>query len=221
MLALDLRKDFEARHPGHRDVAHHDVDTVALEFGWHPVETFRINAGGRYQGALGIDAPELGVTLPGERTLHADLAATLELTPWLWIAASGGSSLDFTSALNQTRFGPEVTLPRLFGPAVSLTLGYQEEVGWLRGRTGWLQMTVTPITRLRILARGSWFHQQDVEGNQGIASQELGGALTVDLAITRWLWVRLSGLGHSQVATSVGRGGALGGTVMGQLGGQL
>ena len=116
----------------------------------------------------------------------------------------------------------ELTLPRLFGQSTSLTLGYQEELGGLRGRTAWLQLTVVPITRLRILARGSWFHQQLALHDEGIAGHELGAALMIDLAINRWLWLRLTALGHGQAGVPTFSGGdPLGGMVMGQLGGQL
>ena len=108
------------------------------------------------------------------------------------------------------------------GTSTSLTVGYQEELGWLRGRTAWLQLTVVPISRLRILARGSWFHQQLSLGDEGIAGHELGAALMVDLAVNRWLWFRLTALGHGQAGVATLSGGdPLGGMVMGQLGGQL
>ena len=194
------------------------IDGVRLDLGWRPVEVLRISAGGRYQGTSPTDTLELGVTLRGQRALHADAAVTLELSPSLWLALTGGTSFDFPSALNQTRFGPELTLPHVLGQAVSLGVGYQEDLGWIRGRTAWLQLSVVPFTRLRILARGSWFQQQVT----GLAGHELGAALIVDLVINRWAWVRLTSLGRAQVAGATpAAGGPLGGTVMGQLGGQL
>ncbi len=197
------------------------LDAARLDFGWRPVDALRIFAGGRYQGQQAIDTLELGVTLPGQRALHADLGVTVELSDALWIGASAGTAIEFSNGLNQTRLGPEVTLPHLFGKAISLGVGYQEELGWLRGRSAWLQLTVTPVSRLRILARGNWFQEQALRDNLGLSGHEVGAALMVDLAITRWLWVRVATLGHSQVAAVAGGGGPTGATVMGQLGGQL
>lgn len=199
------------------------VDAVRLDFGWRPTETIRLYAGGRYQGAVAADILEPGVTLTGgQRAIHADAGLTVELSPRLWLGASTGAASDFASGLTQVHLGPELTLAGLLRGTTCLTLGYQEELGWLRGRTAWLQLTFVPVTRLRILARGSWFNQQLEAGAEGIAGHELGAALMVDLAITRWLWVRATALGRGQPGgADFSPGSALGGTVMGQLGGQL
>jgi hypothetical protein len=195
------------------------IDAVRLDFGWRPTEAIRISAGGRYQGAAASDTLELGVALPGgNRSIRGDAGLTFELSPSLWLGVSTGVASDFTSGLTQVHFGPELTLPRLFGGTTSFTLGYHEELGWMRGRSAWAQLTVTPVTRLRILARGSWFHQQVVPGDEGLAGHELGAAVMTDLAITRWLWVRVTALGRGQAGTE---STPLSGTVMGQLGGQL
>ena len=198
------------------------VDGARLDFGWRPAEVLRVYAAGRYRGTSASDTLEVGATLPGQRALHADLGVTLELSPGLWIGALAGTAIDFTSRLNQTRFGPELTFPQLFGQAGSLTVSYQEEIGWLRGRTAWLQATVIPVNRLRILARGSWFQEQRVTGNEGLASHELGASLVVDLTINRWMWIRISGMGRGLVGVPTYTGGEpISGTFLGQLGGQL
>ncbi len=198
------------------------VDGVRLDLGWRPAPTVRIFAGGRYQGTVAAEPIPLGVTLPGQRALHADAGAVVELLPWLWLGATAGLAHDLTSVLTQARFGPELTLPRLFGGAASLTVGYQEELGWLRGRTAWLQLTVVPISRLRILTRGSWFHQQLDAGSAGLAGQEVGASLVADVAITSWLWLRGTAMGRLQpTPTDADLQAPLGGSGMIQIGGQL
>lgn len=199
------------------------VDGARLELGWRPTEAVQVHAGASYRGSSGSDTFELGVTLPGgQPAIHADGGLTIELSPALWLGAATGVAADLSTALRQVRFGPELTLPRLFGGAAVLTLGYQEELGWLRGRTAWAQLVVTPAPRLRILGRGSWFHQEPAVGDEGIAGHEVGAALAIDLSIARWLWVRASVLGRGQPAVVDNNPGSpVAGTVLATVGGQL
>jgi len=198
------------------------VDAARLDFGWRPSERVRVFASGRYQGTVASDVLELGVAAPGgHRAVRGEAGATVELAPPLWLAVSGGLADDLSTGLLQASFGPELTLPRLL-PATALTLGYREELGWLRGRSGWAQATVTPGSRLRVLLRGGWFQQQSEPGDEGLAGHEVSGALMVDLSITRWLWLRGTVAGRGQLGSADrGDGAPANLNAMIQAGGQL
>lgn len=190
------------------------IDGARLDFGWRPTDRVRVSAAGRYDAAGGFDVTDVGVATGDWQSVRTDAALTIELSEGLWLGVSGGASADLLGGPTQVWLGPELTLPRVTPWAVA-AIAYREELGFVRGRSASVQLTVTPWTRLRVLGRLSWFHQQD----GGLAGHDLGAALMVDVAITRWLWLRASALGRA--APSQLDGSPAAGSVLAQLGGQL
>jgi hypothetical protein len=119
----------------------------------------------------------------------------------LYLAAQAGVAADFEAGLWQLRVGPELSVPQLGGLPISLGLGYQEEAGWLRGRHGYLQLGVRGGRFLRVLTRTSWFQQQGVTGSLGLASNELGASVALEVTPWRFLQGRVVLVGRLPLAS--------------------
>lgn len=193
------------------------LDAARLDMGLRPSERFRFVGGARYRGQSSSGVLEVGTVSPGQRALHADGAAVFEVSERLWVGLLGGVATDFSSLLLQARVGPEVTLPGLLGRGSALSLGYVEELGWLRGRHAYVQLVLTGFGRLRVINRTSWFHQQGAAGAEGLAGHEAGTTLGLDVRFLRWLWLRAGLSGRLQLDDPTKAGGL----VSVQLGGQL
>jgi hypothetical protein len=143
--------------------------------------------------------------------------------PWPGAAASffavalvGGLAQELTPAatpgpLSRTYAGPEFAIPRLFGDAGGAALGYQEELGWLRGPTAYVQTTLLPASRLLLLVRGSYFEDR-ADGALGV-TREIGAFLHASYALGSWLAFDLSLLARqnlTQIDATTGGGGLTG-----------
>jgi hypothetical protein len=171
------------------------IDAVRLDLGWRPVEAVRVYLGGRYRGESPAGVQEMGQVSPGLRAIHGDLGASWEVLPWLWLAAQGGGGTDLDAGVLQFRVGPEVTFPSLFGRFGSLAVGYTEEFGWLRAKYAYVQLYFNLFSRVRLVSRTSWFLQV----TRGLAANEIGESINLDVTIFRWLWLRASMSGRTQL----------------------
>lgn len=190
---VELAYGGEAQSPG-------GVDGVRADVGWRPVDRLRVWAAARYRGGSVSGALDLGVVSPGQRAVHADAGGTIAVAPWLWLGVTGGVASDFVAGLTQGRVGGDVTLPGVLGRGSALAVGYAEELGWLRGRSGWLQATVQLFGRARLLTRTSWLQQV----GEGLAANDLAETLSFEVAIFRWLWARASVSGRTQLEAATG-----------------
>src|SRR6185436_11458596 len=114
-----------------------------------------LHGGARYQrGHLG-DVLELGDPVPGAHSASADTGAFLDVGP---VSVSGYARAirDLDTALEQAQFGGELAWLHLFGAGSRWGVGYQEERGWLPGRTAYVQMVIHPgITTWMVRASAS------------------------------------------------------------------
>lgn len=193
------------------------VDAARVDVGWRPSERLRVVGGARYRGQSPSGVVEVGFVSPGQRAVHADGAVIYELSPRVWLGLQGGAAIDMSATLTQARVGPEVTFPQLLGKAGGLSVGYMEELGWLRARHAYVQLAITAFGRLRVVNRTSWFHQQLTDASGGLAGHEAGTTLGVDIRFARWLWVRSTVSGRLQLDNP----SQVAGLVSVQLGGQL
>ncbi len=189
------------------------LDAARLDLGWRPSDTLRLSGGLRYRGMPTTGLIEVGTVSPGQQALHADLGATFQLSESVLLGAQGGLATDFSSGLLQARVGPELCLPHVLGLPVGLSVAYLEELGWLRGRSGSLQLNVAPLGFFRVLSRFSWFHQQGAVGNEGLAGHELGGSLALELTPWRYVNARVLAMGRLPLAST--------GSALGSIGVQL
>jgi hypothetical protein len=167
------------------------LDAVRFDAGARVADLLRLRIGARYSG--GGD-PWLGTApiLPSQ-SIHTDALAALELPVGFTLLAQGGALYDFTTGLAQGRVGPELVLPPFFDGGLTLGVGYDEEFGWMPGRSGYLQVAVRPMPRLSIWGRASVFHRTLAPGVEGLASVDGALSLSIDLRLWRWFFVRGSG----------------------------
>lgn len=135
----------------------------------------------------------------GSRNRRADVTAFYDLG-FLRVGASGGTSRDDVSGLERTWAGPEVQLPRLFTHRLAVSAGYLEELGWLHGRSAWIQSVARPWDALRLIGRASWSHEAAV----GMDQEEVGLSLTAAAELSRRIGLRLSLLGRAGFNASGG-----------------
>lgn len=170
-------------------------DAAYVDVGWRPEQTLYVVGGARYRGLPTTGLTELGLVSPGQRALHGYLGFTWELASWLLVGAQGGLAADLVSGLLQAHIGPEFSFPRLLGSPLGLGLGYLEELGWLRGRQGYLQVNLIPQGIFRVLTRANWFQQQATDDSLGLAGHQMGAS--VALEVTVWhLQARLMVMGR-------------------------
>lgn len=210
------------------------LDAVRVDLGVRPSDALQLYGGVRYIGVSPTDIIDVGAASAYlQDSLHADLGLRWEPTAFLWLGFSGTTSNDLeathqvladgsTLLHSFTDIGPDLTLPSLLGPLGGATLGYREEFGWLRGRSGFVQLNLSVARRLRLLARASWYQQAPGGNNDGLLGHELGATITADVTLLRWLWVRAVISGRSQLSSSTDPNSSLtGGMASFQLGGTL
>jgi hypothetical protein len=191
------------------------LDAARVDVTWQPWRRLRLQSGAHLRGQSTSGILELGVASWQQATMHADLAAVLEVAPWLLVSLQGGGGTVFSSELLQARAGPEVTVLGLAGSGSALSLAYAESVGWLRGRDAQVRLLLVPTERLRLSSTVSWFQLEGPTGSEALAAHELSASLSATVSVFRWLWAR---------ALVVVRGrpeGLTGVTATGQLGGDL
>lgn len=191
------------------------IDAARLDLGFRPTPRLLLLASGRYRGLPVSGITEVGLISPGLRALHADLAGTFEVSPGVLVTLRGGMASDFASTLTQARVGPELSLPSLFGGPVALGVGYSEELGWLRGRSGWFNLGVTVGTLFRVLSRTSLFHQQAAPGAEGLFAAELGQSLALEFSPWRFVRARVVVVGRQTAGERFAPMGSLGGQIAG------
>lgn len=167
------------------------LDAVRFDAGARVAELVRLRVAARYSG--GGD-PWLGAApIVPSQAVHGDAWAALELPSGFTLSAQGGAVYDLSTGLAQGRVGPELELPPLAGGALGLALGYDEEFGWLPGRSGYVQALLRPLPRFSIWARASVFHHSLVRRAEGVSGLDGALSLSVDARVWRWIWVRASG----------------------------
>lgn len=169
------------------------LDAARVDLGWKPSETLRVSGAFRYRGLPTTGLTEVGTVSPGQRALHSDLALGWQATDWLSMAAQAGLATDFDSGLLQVRVGPEVAVSR---GVVGVGVGYMEELGWLRGRHAYVQLSVAPQGFFRVLTRASWFQQQASAASLGMAGDELGASAALEVTPWRYLKARVLVMGR-------------------------
>ncbi|MBK9519505.1 MAG: hypothetical protein IPO09_19660 [Anaeromyxobacter sp.] len=178
------------------------LDAARVELLLRPFTGLSLSGGFDYGG---LAVPWL-VAPPafGSRNRRADLTAFYDLGV-VRVGLAAGTSRDEAASLERTWVGPEVQLPQLFTPRLSLAAGYLEELGWLHGRSAWVQGVLRPRDALRLISRLSWSHEQAL----GLQREEVGLSLSAAAELTRHVGVRLSLLGRTGFDATGGEGQAL------------
>jgi hypothetical protein len=116
--------------------------------------------------------------------------ATLEFGRWLGITAFAGGNYDRDTSLYRFYAAGEVRFLRLFRDRVDVTAGYQEEFGWVTGRTVYPQVSVRLSNRLRVFARASYNEERFNDQNRNVVDRDVGFFGSFELGLLRWLELR-------------------------------
>ena len=178
------------------------LDGARLEAAFRPVARLSISGAFDYSELL---TPQTFTPLAwAGRSRHADVNASWDFG-LVRAGISGGGARDVASGLERGWAGPEVSVPRFFTHRVSLSAGYQEELGWLTGRAAWLQAVARPVDSVRLIGRLSWNQQ----ANLGADKDEFSLYVSGSKELTRHLGLRLSLLTRSAIDVSGGGGGSI------------
>ena len=176
------------------DAARVDIDVV-------PSDTLRVRLGWRSTGAQpgDLDTGTIAdgtLVAPVRAAQHGDVAVVWSPTTMVSVGGTGGVAFDEDTGEVRAVVGPELSLPRLFGDAGGIAVGYLEEPGFLWGRSAFLQATTRPLREM--LPGFSWATRMSYfEHESPSAKTALGGALRetmlmtfVDAPLNGWLSVR-------------------------------
>jgi hypothetical protein len=162
------------------------VDAARVELSTRAIPHLRLAGWFAYDG-LEVAADAEPMVYPGHsRRLEA--SGTWEGGRNVRVTLLGGTAADFGSGLDRSWVGPRVDLTRILFGRGGLSLGYLEELGWLDGRSAWLQLVGRPIQRLRLLARVSWSHASSL----AVLQDEFGVALSAVGDLTQVFTARLT-----------------------------
>lgn len=192
------------------------LDAARADVGFRLTDAVRVAASVRYDATPLELLPSVLDVPDGHRSLHADAAATWDAGSWLCLGITAGGSRDLELADQRAWVGPEVCAPRLFDGRVRLAAGYQEELGWMMGRSGWVSALVHPVRQLDLFARASWAQTGTAPLSGDPWGQEVGGYGSVRWALTQNLSLRLSGMvrqGLQDGATGITTTGSLAGSL--------
>lgn len=176
----------EAQAPG-------TVDAARLDVAMRPSEHWRFSGSVRYDGGLALDLPPMDGVELGSRALHGEVTATWQPTAGFSAGVMSVAARDIEKALGRQLVGPELGFPRLFGARGGLSLGYLEELGWQKGRSGYLQTMLQPGSSVRVIGRLSYFEDgPPPDISDALPTRDAGLYASTEYAPTRWLTVRAS-----------------------------
>ncbi|HYX91411.1 MAG TPA: hypothetical protein VE782_07615 [Myxococcaceae bacterium] len=158
------------------------IDTARFDLRTHPGAHIDLFAAARYEAAPMEVLPAVGEVPLGHRSVRADAGASFKTAGWLSAGLIGGYSRDLENDAVRAWAGPQIQAPALVGGRLGLFAAYEEEIGWVGGRSAWLQGVVRPAERLNLLGRLSWFQSGPEDGPRGA---EAGTYLGVRYDVTR------------------------------------
>lgn len=144
-------------------------------------------------GRLRDDAPDpYAASVPIVAADHARASVRWRPSSSLSLGLAGGVGYVRADDLLRGVVGPEVGLPSLFGALGGLFVGYQEALGDLPGRTGWVQARLQPTAELALWTRLAYREDRLEAG----PLRELGAFLQADWRFARFLRARASLFGR-------------------------
>jgi hypothetical protein len=170
------------------------LDGARLEGAVRPMARLSLMGSFDY-GQLLVPQPFTPLAWAG-RSRHAEANLSWDFG-WVRAGLSGGGARDLGAGMEHAWVGPELQVPRFFTPRVALSVAYQEDVGWLKGRGAWLQAVARPWDPLRLIARINWASQT----NLGMDQDEVGLYLSGSADLTRHLGLRLSTLVRASIGS--------------------
>lgn len=180
------------------------LDEARLDLSTRVGRALALSGGIRY---VGLEVPDLALpsaaAFPGP-SRRADVGVSWAAADWLGVRLFAGGARDVESGLERGFAGPEVQA-WLFSRRLGLQAGYQEETGWLSGRTLWVGGSSAFFRAVRFSLRASLTMDERVSPLP--AELDAGGTAAVDWQITPWLALRGSALVLASVTTGRDLGG--------------
>lgn len=180
------------------------VDSASLDVGARLGENFRLNLFGRYRGARLSETLPIGATFPLTRSIHAGASTSVDVSTWLALRIYGGSANELGTTLGQYFAGLEVSAPRLARGRLWAALGYQEEPGWVWGRSAYAQAHWRPGKAFSLMVRAAWFQRLLGTGLEN----DIGSTAAFEVRPARWLFVKASGMARAPILASAEDDGA-------------
>ncbi len=187
-------------------------DNAVADIALHATSDVSLGISGRYRGGTSVEALPEGAVIPLTRSVHASAWTSVVLSSLTSLRVFGGLAKEFAPNLLQAYVGSELAFRTLLGGRLWAALGYQEEPGWLWGRTAYGQLQWRPGHAVSVTARGAWFQRALAGGWEN----EVGATAGLDVRPWRWLQLRASGffrLPIAGTASSGARSPALTGTL--------
>ena len=187
-------------------------DNAVADIALHATSDLSFGISGRYRGSTTVEALPEGAVIPLTRSVHMSAWSSVVLSSLTSLRFFGGLAKEFAPNLLQAYVGSELAFRTLLGGRLWAALGYQEEPGWLWGRTAYGQLQWRPGHAVNVTARGAWFQRALAGGWEN----EVGATAGLDVHPWRWLQLRASGFFRLPIggsASSEARSPALMGTV--------
>lgn len=143
------------------------------------------------QGRLRDDAPDpYSAGLPILGASHVRGAMHWRGLGWLSLGAVAGWGRMHADDLDRAVMGPEVGLPTLFSTVGGLWAGYREAIGWLPGRSAWLQARLRPAAIMQVWLRTTYREDRPQAGT----TRDIGAFVQVGWRVSARFQLRASAL---------------------------
>ncbi|MGQ0504971.1 MAG: hypothetical protein ACT4TC_06590, partial [Myxococcaceae bacterium] len=192
------------------------VDLARLDFSVHATDSFNLFLSGRYLAETdqSIVSGYFGMPAQG---YHTSGGFEWRLANRFGLGLQAIYSRDLVSQLSHTLAGPELIFPEAFGSATSLRFGYQEELGWIRGRNIYAQTSYSAMEVFSVFLRLGYAGQQITgDEDRALLSNEMSLYFAFDAKLSSLLRFRASALVRSDLSTlqpTLTRGNSFSGAV--------
>jgi hypothetical protein len=191
--ALNLRAGASAAH-GLRSLDTIVLDAVRVDVTARPFDSLSLLGSFRHEG---VSVPELdgpGHVLSGGEARHADASLAWQPLDTLRFSILSGLSTDVVTQKTRRWIGPEFALPRLFGNAGGVSVGYFQEDGWVPGRSAWVQVLWRSQGVLNVLTRFSWYQTSQIAPAD---LEELAASTAIEAQPWQHVALRLTATGRT------------------------
>jgi hypothetical protein len=162
------------------------VDALRADLSARLMKIYRITVSGRL---LENQFAEITELVP-QGSRRADATMAYEGFENMSIQLVSGVADEIGDSRRRMYAGPVVQHTRLFGPSGGLTAGYQEELGWISGRSIYVQPDLSFLRdRLNFLSRVSFSQNNEDDGS---VLKEYGIFGSVGYRFLSWLTGRIS-----------------------------
>ncbi|MBS2026551.1 MAG: hypothetical protein JST54_01500 [Deltaproteobacteria bacterium] len=162
------------------------IDLATFSVNARPTDHAQVWASVRYEDSA-IDQllhPELADFT--DASLHAQGAASY-LFDTVSITGLASFSRDLDSGLHRTVVGTELSMPRMLGTFGGMSVGYDENFGWMAGRDAYVEAAMLPGQTVQLRVRASYFYAWAPAINTDAAENGVGALVETRFRLNGWL----------------------------------